>query len=158
MHLTPEITFVPVPDARKSGEIIVGPNDTAPTVGADGQEQVASPAGNAFTPEIASPKVELDEAALLLLKLAELIEKRGHCKHVLFVGDRCTGPVCIWGGFSAIASEIGDATAPPGRWTHRAAERLRAHLGCDEIQWNNAPERTAEEVIEVLRRVALEGK
>ena len=97
--------------------------------------------------ELSEEKLEqyegLDEESLGLLKAADLIEKHGHCKYVL--RDK-QGRFCIWGALIFV-----------GVPCFSVEKRLQKYLGRDSITWNNAPERTAEEVVSTLRRVALGG-
>lgn len=90
------------------------------------------------------PVETLEEWQRLLLRAANLIETHGHCKHVTrdAAGRYCLIEAiaeCGVSGFRKATSAIDDA------------------VGRDCIEWNNAPERTAEEVISTMRRVALGG-
>ena len=102
------------------------------------------------------PKVDhtpavLDEPAQMLLKAADVIEKYGHAKSTL--GHISVG-FCINGAlnFAATGTSTNQTTAG-----NSAKMRMMASLGGDQISWNNAPERTADEVVAKLRAVALGG-
>lgn len=84
--------------------------------------------------------LELDEVALHILRTAQLIEERGHCKGLY----RDRGRYCVLGAFGAA-----------GQGSLEASRRLWEALG-DIPRWNDAPERTPEEVISTLRRIAFE--
>lgn len=87
---------------------------------------------------------ELDEVSRALLKAAEILERKGHCK------GRAIGPnhsVCVSGAVS-------EAVDWDSKMHHDVIARLRPHTLPCPIMWNDAPERTAEEVIAKLRAVA----
>jgi hypothetical protein len=92
---------------------------------------------------------ELDEVSLVLLKAARLIEAKGWYQHP---GPE-NGSYCAALAIEAVGGEHGFA----------ARKRFGAvigvvHGGCIEIgAWNDAPERTVEEVVSTMRRVALGG-
>jgi hypothetical protein len=89
----------------------------------------------------------------LLLRAADYMERHGHCKKVL----RYEGAVCLRG---ALWFCDGD------KWVNLARELLVTEAGRavkeylnlpefhDEISWNNAPERTKQEVITAMRAAA----
>ena len=88
-----------------------------------------------------------DEVGQALLKAADYIEEHGHCKGVLYNDE---GAVCFRGAFIKIeALELLDL-----------AELRLKDLGVPHkgymgvVDWNNAPERTAEEVIAMMRHAA----
>jgi hypothetical protein len=108
---------------------------------------------------ITQPKVDhtpavLDDASKVLLRAAELLEQRGHCKGAA-VSD---GAYCLSGAIS-IAALDNKRFGSWGLWHgHDAAmKRVRKALQ-DPIAWNDAPERTADEVVAKLRAVALRGE
>ena len=86
--------------------------------------------------------------AEVLRKAADVIRERGHCKGHY---ER-HGSVCIFGALNVI--ETGNALEPPPDITE--SERwLRKALGGDSVTlFNDAPERTAEEVIAALEKAA----
>ena len=97
-----------------------------------------------------------DMVAKVLLRAAELVEM-GHCKDVLAldaVGVE-TAPEnahavawCVVGAIVRASHEVGK---------HQALVPFMAHHGFDVkgmLDWNNAPERTADEVAAALRAAA----
>ncbi len=104
---------------------------------------------------------ELDEASKLLLKAADLIEKRGLAKDTE-EDDR--GRLCAIGALVTAMGKIPLALGREGGWDDRgdpifqsALRRMEASVGNVVACWNNAPARTAEEVVSTMRRVALGG-
>jgi hypothetical protein len=89
--------------------------------------------------------IELDEASLNLLRAAQRIELRGHCKGSYWDGDKAC----------ALGAIIDTSTDHEAKIT--AAERLHHAVGGDVPIWNDAPERTPAEVVAKLRAVALGG-
>ena len=85
----------------------------------------------------------MDPIGKLAIKAARLIEERGHCKGV-FSDDE--GRLCIKSAISMAA------TPDRGRLGLRLkVDRLMPIIGCSSlVGWNDAPERTAEDVIDVL--------
>jgi hypothetical protein len=81
-------------------------------------------------------------------KAADLIEQRGHAKGALY--DH-RGRLCLLGALNMAVSGL-------PRHNHggtRAMRYVEQFIGDqDAVRWNNAPERTPEEVIAVLRRAA----
>lgn len=82
-----------------------------------------------------------------LLDAADYLEEHGHCK------DRWSnqqGAKCLLGAIHAGAGSAG---------YQGARDRVIAYLGFrgvgEAVDWNNAPERTADEVIAALRGAAL---
>jgi hypothetical protein len=110
-------------------------------------------------PKVDHTPAELGEERRLLLKAADLMEARGHCKGRLAT-ERFHGAVCLYGALYAAANH-GDAWAsgPHIAKAGEAALLVRHALGLknsySEIDWNNAPERTKDEVVAKLRAVAL---
>ena len=92
----------------------------------------------------------LTQAQKWMLTAADAIERYGHRKGRL--GCVNTG-MCIRGAMFYAAGKLFDTAAD------QALALVAARLGFDNlgqiIDWNNAPERTAEEVIAALRKVAL---
>lgn len=83
----------------------------------------------------------------ILLDAATIIEARGHAKGVL---EDFRGRVCVLGAMNV--AETGDAF---GLGSCEPWRLLVNHLGENSIpHWNNAPERTAGEVVETLRAAA----
>lgn len=83
----------------------------------------------------------------LLLKAADLLREKGHCKNII----EHQGRHCAVGAILASTSEheLHDA----------ALDLLAKYIGVDHRgdipAWNNAPQRTADEVIEAFERAAL---
>lgn len=99
----------------------------------------------------------LAEWAKILLKAAAAIEDHGHMKFDLGAPDR---GFCLYGAISY--AMFGDAMEcyrhSGGKVYWTAADKVRKAAGVrDEMDWNNAPERTKEEVVSTLRRAALGG-
>jgi hypothetical protein len=95
-------------------------------------------------------KLEQDaEERRVLLAAADLLEKGGHCKHALRNGTAH----CVFGAMIVAAggevTEDGSVVKLPV-FSHKL---LTLQVGWI-LDWNNAPERTAEEVISTLRLVA----
>lgn len=87
-----------------------------------------------------------------LLNAAQRIQTRGHAKHTLC--NRKTGAVCALGAYDDYHM------IDEGRTSHNCASdegwaRLYKYLGEDIINWNNAPERTAQEVVDTMISAAL---
>lgn len=88
--------------------------------------------------------------AEVLRKAADVIREQGHCKGVYSTED---GRVCVYGAINTAA----------GHWpvfegddyvVDTACRTLMRHLDYDVVYWNDAPERTAEEVIAALEKAA----
>lgn len=112
-----------------------------------------------FDPKWGKPaKVKpVEKWRVLLLKAAETIEKRGHCKNVL---QDARGRVCVNGAL--LIAHFSDATFrdmnfPDPTWG-TAMFRLKTVTGCyldDIAAWNNAKARTKDEVVSALRAAAV---
>jgi hypothetical protein len=90
----------------------------------------------------------------ILTRAADLIDKRGHAKRAYQTSD---GALCLRGAvikavslrFSFKRCSLTPAAAQV------AIAAFRRHIGCyGEITWNDAPERTKEEVVTALRGAA----
>lgn len=109
----------------------------------------------------------LDEVSNLLLKAADLMEKGGHCKGILWRN----GAMCFMGAlYNAQGTPVEYSPA-----IQEAVKRTSEYLGlpCEArywssmgklvidsnsvVNWNNAPERTGEEVVEAMRMTAYQG-
>ncbi|HEX8106741.1 MAG TPA: hypothetical protein VF516_03385 [Kofleriaceae bacterium] len=93
------------------------------------------------------PKVDhtpavLDDASKLLLKMADVIETRGHCQHL---AEDSKGRVCIVGATNYTGTIKG--------WCE-VIDRMERAMGQRFIEWNNTPGRTKEEVVAKLRAIA----
>ncbi len=96
---------------------------------------------------------ELDDASKLLLKAADLIETRGHCKNAL----EKDGAFCAVGALCFAATGSPRDLPPSGHPYYSAFTRLYDALGCFPVDWNNAVERLKDEVVAKFRSVALGG-
>ena len=89
------------------------------------------------------------ENGSLLLDAAQRV-RRGWCQHALDDGH---GNVCLLGALNEVAT--GDAKYSDLSQTGRVAyDTIQAHLGYSTIDFNNAPERTAEEVASAMEAAA----
>lgn len=105
-------------------------------------------------------KVKLEPWRETLLDAADLIDKRGHAKFTL-QDDK--GGLCILGAIAVATS--GGIHTPLGQMTLDICEKLarnsftigrdRDYCAAAVCSWNNSPERTKDEVVDELRRVAL---
>lgn len=98
----------------------------------------------------------LNPEAKILLDAADYMEKHGHCKNVLEDKD---GRVCLWGAINRVTCGTNDDLSRVDN-----LDRLKPvseylgipyDLGVAIINWNNAKERTQEEVVAALRATAL---
>ena len=82
--------------------------------------------------------------AEVLNAAADLIEKRGWCQHLAFDPD---GRHCALGAIWAQRC--------PGPLEREAVAAVRRATGSPFVgEWNDAPQRTKEEVVEALRKAA----
>jgi hypothetical protein len=89
-------------------------------------------------------ETKADPIADVLRRAADRIERLGHCKHAL---GTIEGPNCLLG---AIIHEADDKDL-----AERAVIHFTARTGIAwRATWNNAPERTKEEVVSALRAAA----
>lgn len=86
----------------------------------------------------------------VLLTAATRIERMGHCKGRLRGNN---GEYCVVGAI--FGNPASGAHVSGTRDELEAHVRFSSHVGGDMVGWNNADERTAEEVITKLRSVAL---
>lgn len=103
---------------------------------------------------------ELDQATRLLLNAASLLERVGHCKGIRLDGE---GRHCVLGAIDVAAGYDPENVMDESKnaaW-HDAVNRIATFIYGDAgeanwraAKWNNAPERTAAEVISTLRTVA----
>jgi hypothetical protein len=100
--------------------------------------------------------VEVNPLSKLYAAAADAIEQKGHAKYALITD---TGAMCIMGAINYVAT--GDACDYDNRlfqgdYNVRIIEPLEQFTGGrNPIGWNNAPERTKEEVVAMLRKAAL---
>src|SRR5258708_3115481 len=96
---------------------------------------------------------ELDTAGRLLMKAADEMEKRGHCKHGTL--DEL-GRVCLVGalGIAQYGEGYHNSYGILGQKDWTAYNRIRKLLNQDPVYWNNAPKRTGPEVVAAMRRAA----
>lgn len=97
-------------------------------------------------------KGELDATAQLLLKAADLIERDGWGE-----GDCIEHGYCIYAALVKADDPKAFNTARASAAGWRLVKALGLHRISDLFHWNDAPERTAAEVIAKLRAVALSG-
>jgi hypothetical protein len=100
-----------------------------------------------FDPKWETPKVEVLPHQQFLSDMADLIETNGWCQGNL---KNRQGNFCIVGAHLELS------------WRRRAVSNqafaaLKRRLGDNISLWNDAPGRTKEEVIELIRRAAREG-
>jgi hypothetical protein len=88
----------------------------------------------------------LDEIGTALIKAADYIEKYGWCQH----SHSKAGTVCLWGA-------ICEANGGDGRLCDDAYDKVETFLQnpIGAINWNDAPGRTKDEVIALLRKAAV---
>ncbi len=95
-------------------------------------------------------EVLLDEVGEILLKAADYIDKHGWCQRRAFIGKKA----CLLGAVAAVIDGgIGTATITPTAAYEKAYCRL-AKLVSGMGNWNDAPGRTKDEVVAVLRTAA----
>jgi hypothetical protein len=95
-----------------------------------------------------------------MLEAADIIEERGHCKGVV---ENEQGNVCLYGALCFAFA--GTAKMFYAAGAHDATVRVGEYLGLNgpfgagsaAVRWNNAPERTKEDVVNALRGAALHG-
>jgi hypothetical protein len=102
---------------------------------------------------------DMDEVGKMLWGAAGAVRERGHCKGLL---EDSAGRVCLVGAIM-VAMGFDHPKDFLVSWRDRAqmvegVERCQKFLARDPITWNNQLNRTAEEVIEVLEKVALRSK
>lgn len=97
---------------------------------------------------------QLSPERRLLWEAARLIEERGHARGALVTSD---GRMCALGALNCAATGDPRDTLKrsnvPGY--AKAFNAIRARAGGSIVSWNNAPERTASEVIQALRDAAV---
>lgn len=104
-----------------------------------------------------------DFVALDLLAAADLLERTGHCKHDL--GLSPDSPHCLLGAINVVVSGQPWYPRRGAEMSRIEAASSRAHAVLPEedqrnndlialVRWNNADERTAAEVVDLLRRAA----
>lgn len=108
-------------------------------------------------PKVDHTPAELDDTSKLLLKAAAAIEESGHRQYDLGAPSR---GFCVLGGMAYIEYGSAISIAQGKDWTpamSRAMSRLSCSVGGCAVAWNNAEERTKDEVVAKLRAVALGG-
>lgn len=105
------------------------------------------------TPAVKSPAVKTD--ADILRHAALLIEERGLHKGAFI--NHSTGALCLFGALNL--ATCGDATGkkpggPEDRQMQDACARLPGFIRRNVVAWNDAYDRTAAEVIALLRAAA----
>lgn len=96
---------------------------------------------------------KLPEPNRILLEAAAYIREHGHTKAEMGTHG---GARCALGAIRS-ATRMHKNWDPMDRfrWRVAAEEAMIANLGCEVQDWNDAPERTAQEVISTLETVAL---
>lgn len=93
----------------------------------------------------------------ILCKAARIIEKRGHCKNILFLrDDPIHGPVCAVGALNAAVHKNGSADWGPQRLdlrVSRITSELDELIGGSLVDWNNVARRRKAQVIAFFRRI-----
>lgn len=109
-------------------------------------------------PKVDHTPAELDEPSKLLLKAADLIEEHGLTKNCRQYGSA----MCVYGAIIyAHRGDVDQNAFGPSLEAVRRLERIVGQApeswseGWGAANWNNAPERTSEEVVSKLRAVAL---
>lgn len=92
----------------------------------------------------------LPTVSVTLLKAADLLVQHGHCKHVL---EDEKGRICVAAAINM--ADHGNLYWDEGADFEAAFDRLSEYLQADPVSWNNAPERTADEVVAALRAAAM---
>lgn len=93
---------------------------------------------------------EQESIRTILRRAADLIEQRGWCQHRL---QDSQGRLCFNGGIMAAIGMTNFVNAKPLIGLP-ASEFAFERLGGEPAYWNNAPERTKEEVVAKLRELA----
>lgn len=108
---------------------------------------------SAFQPET-KPEVVTELWRQDLLVVADRIESRGHAKSKLL--DEATGAVCFLGALYNHRIENGVEVCDQISFERHdeVVNRIARFVGDDVLRWNNAPERTAREVIHACRECA----
>lgn len=102
------------------------------------------------------PLRQEDEVAGVLRRAAQIIRERGHAKMAL---EDKRGGVCFFGALNVARTGVAKWVGPNSGGTDAYPDALRSLLkekrGLAEwADWNNAPERTAAEVIAALEGAA----
>lgn len=95
------------------------------------------------------PKYGLDGVGKLLWQAADLLEECGWCQHRI---EDDYGRMCLVGSIQA-ALRMSQRADPV--FCHAVVYRLKRRLELP-VQWNDQPERTQEQVVDMLRELARE--
>lgn len=112
-----------------------------------------------------SEAAQITKLQEVLLLAAEKLEKFGHIKNDM--GDETRG-FCVSGAIRAASAEMTGTELPRSVYTRPNEDFYQLHLigldavakalgseeKMDAVDWNNAKERTKDEVIDLLRKVA----
>lgn len=113
-----------------------------------------------------TPTTTTEQWRLDLAVAADLIEREGHTKGMLCSRDVKEGPMCVMGAINrAIHGSADWVTGRAANLTsHRKfgeylvaaglTQRSATGLASSAVDWNNAEERTQEEVVSALRAAA----
>jgi len=99
-------------------------------------------------------RIALEPWRKILLDAADRIERNGHAKGALITE---TGAQCALGAIHNWRFDRGVLTASLRTDASAYASRRLDQMVGNVVKWNNAPERTAEEVITTMRTCALQG-
>jgi hypothetical protein len=91
-------------------------------------------------------KPDLDEIGKVFLRTADYIEEHGWCQHQL---RDPKGRVCLAAAITKDMHNYDDGGATINAWG-----LLKRSLGGSAMKWNDAPERTKDEVIAKLKELA----
>lgn len=101
--------------------------------------------------EVLTPVKPVDEVSFRLLRAADLLRHCGHAKGV--IEDRA-GRMCVVGAILSAANNKYDGVTY-SMCVHRLERNLGLNTrGVSIVDWNNARERTADEVIAALEGAA----
>lgn len=112
-------------------------------------------------PEVQTRPEPVDEDGQQCLRIADIIEQRGHCKGHLMDSY---GRVCLYGAFAVDKgwngdwNAIGSCVSEEARAELAFAHRLGFSTTDELVQWNNDPKTTANDVDTRLRSAAHGGR
>ena len=105
-----------------------------------------------FYDPTAKPETKLEPWRGVALKAANLIERRGHAKFVL---EDSAGKLCIFGAINMSGTGVSWSNSLAGTELMGVlAKDLGGSDMQDVVRWNNQDNRTAREVVDLLRKVA----
>jgi len=101
-----------------------------------------------FEVETETPVKTLEPWRQNMLDAADLIEQRGHAKNIL---EDSNGSLCFVGALSMAVTGYSDAI---DLRVGIGIQKMFPFIGQNPVDWNNAPERTKEEVVSAMRACA----